>query len=329
MTANSPCDPHRSVPITGQIPDCYFRGTRILTPSGTVYVEDLKIGDAVVTRFSGIQRVKWLGRQSFDSRFEPFGDAHIPVRFHPGALGPNMPVRDLYVSPGHSMLIEDALVLASSLVNGVTVTQDWAPPVIDYIQIELAKHDCVVAEGAWSETYADGPCQRAQFHNAAEYYALYPDDPAPESLQLCAPRLERGAELDAALGSIAAAASATVALGPLHGFIDRVAGARTIDGWACDLLHRELPVLLEVVAEDRVIGTVLACDYRDDLKAAGFAQGKCAFSFTAPASLSDSELRSLQVRRAADGASLEMTEACRVTLPADGVRVADRLYEIA
>jgi hypothetical protein len=24
-----------------------------------------------------------------------------------------------------------------------------------------------------------------------------------------------------------------------------------------------------------------------------------------------------------------MTEACRVTLPADGVRVADRLYEIA
>jgi autotransporter passenger strand-loop-strand repeat protein len=306
---------------------CYLRGTRILTPTGEVCVEDLKIGDAVMTRFNAMRPIKWIGRQSHEARGLDGRRDRFPVHIRPGALGPNLPARDLFVSPGHSMLVGETLVLASSLINGVTITQDWAPETIEYYQIEFETHDCVVAEGAWSESFADGPGLRAQFHNAAEYYALYPDDPSPECLRLCAARPERGAALDAALRPIVTRAAEGLAPGRLKGHIDRVAEDRAagrieIDGWALDEAHPELPVLLEVLAGDRVIGTVLACDHRVDLTKAGYGQGRCAFFFAAPDTLAPGEFGGLWVRRAADGKALSMTAACRARLPQPEMRQA-------
>ena len=224
---------------------CYLRGTHILTPTGAVFVEDLKIGDLVVTRFNGIQPIRWIGRQSYDSRFIQTDRSRLPVCVHVGALGDHLPAHDLYISPGHSMLVDGKLVLATSLVNGVTITQDWSPPVIDYFQIELEAHDCVIAEGTWSETYADGPGLRAQFQNVAEFDALYPDNAPPDEVSLCAPRPERGARLDAVLRPVVARAAASLTRGPLRGSIDRIAAPWVIEGWANDADHPELPVLLE------------------------------------------------------------------------------------
>ena len=64
----------------------------------------------------------------------------------------------------------------------------------------------MIAEGTWTESYADAEGLRDQFHNAAEFHALYPDHRAPEELSLCAPRPERGAKLDAVLRPVVARA---------------------------------------------------------------------------------------------------------------------------
>ena len=298
QVAASPVDP-------ADPPLCFLRGTRILTPTGEVRVEDLQVGDMVVTRFGGMQPVKWVGRHSP----APENGANTPVCIHAGALGERLPARDLHVSPGHSLLVDGTLLIASLLVNGVTVTQDWCPPRIDYFHIELAAHDCVIAEGAWAETYADAQVSRARFANAAEYDALYPEDgPAPDEFVLCAPRPEHGAKLEAALRPVLARVAATP--GPLLGSIDRVEGAWRVQGWAHDPAHPELPVLLEVELDGRVIGTVAACEERADLAAAGFGPGRCAFSFTSPVRLRPELLHSLRVRRAADGTELTMDPRC-------------------
>jgi len=280
---------------------CYLRGTRIATPAGEIPVESLNIGDAVITRFNGYRKIKWIGRQNFARKFVANNFDQIPVRITAGALGASLPRRDLFISPGHSMLIDNVLVLASSLVNGITITQDWAPEEIQYYQIEFETHDCVLAEGAWSESYADTPGFRARFHNAAEFYALYPNHLEPKQQTLCAPRPLAGPALAAVLSPLVQRAVAPP--GRLHGYIDDIDGA-TIRGWAWDESNPHLPVQLEILLQNQIIGRILACDYRRDLATAGYGRGRCGFEFSSPLGLPPYAAPHLRIRRAQDGAEL-------------------------
>jgi hypothetical protein len=282
---------------------CYLRGTKILTPAGEVPVQSLNIGDAVITKFGGYRPVKWIGRQSYARPFIQNNFEQIPVRITAGALGENLPKGDLWISPGHSMLIGNVLVLAKSLVNGVTITQSHCPDPVDYFQIEFETHDCVLAEGAWSESYADTPGLRGQFHNLEDFYKRYPTHAEPATQTLCAARPLSGPALEKPLRPIAARAAGGITPGPLHGYIDEISATGRIRGWALDQTNPLLPVLLEILVRGRVIGTILACDHRPDLQAAGHGRGRCAFNFTSPLGLPTSP-RDVQVRRTADGAWL-------------------------
>jgi hypothetical protein len=287
---------------------CYLRGTRIMTPSGEVPVEALRIGGGVATRFGGVQKIKWIGRQSFAPVFARNNHAKIPVRIAAGALGPKLPKRDLCVSPGHSMLINGILVLAEALVNGVTITQDWAGDDIHYVQLEFESHDCVLAEGAWSESFADGPGMRGMFQNAAEFYEMFPGYREPDKFKMCAPRPEAGAALEAALRPVLSRAGGGAA-GPLRGWIDHADGD-VLEGWAVDAAEPAWPVILEVLLGDWVLGETLACGYREDLEKSGFRQGWCGLVFSLPENLPLSARRNLRVRRAGGGLDLPMTAEC-------------------
>jgi hypothetical protein len=283
---------------------CYLRGTMILTPDGERPVEALRIGDAVVTKFGGVQAIKWIGRQAYEARFIGNHKDKWPVCIAAGALGDGLPCRDLYVSPGHSMLCGGQLILARALVNGVTIRQNRPDRLVEYIQLEFAAHDCVQAEGVWSESFADGPGLRVQFHNQADFWVLYPDYQTPEALNLCAPRPEAGADLEEALRPVVALASAGRAVGALEGCVDQISESG-IQGWALDTANKLLPVLLEIRLSGRRYATVLACDERDDLRAAGKGEGRCAFFFQAK--LPVAYLPFLTVHRAADGAEILST----------------------
>lgn len=293
----------------------YLRGTQILTPIGAKPIEDLCIGDLVVTRFSGIQPIKWIGRQ----HFPPDDSQNWPIHIRAGALADHTPAQDLYVSPGHAILLDGKLILAELLVNGITIARDPTIARLDYYNLDLGAHDCVIAEGAFAETFADAEDLRARFNNLAEYEALYPDEPPPEELTLCAPRPEHGEALNAALRPIAARAAHRITPGALEGYVEKIVDDWYISGWAFDPEHPHLPVLVEIHAASEVLGTILACDLREDLVLAGKGIGRCAFTFKSPARLKPEMLATLTLHRAADAAELPMNPQIREA-PAPGPR---------
>lgn len=283
---------------------CYRAGTRIATPSGEVAVEDLAIGDAVLTADGTAKPVKWLGRRAYAARFAA-GKPHIlPIRFYPGALGNGRPRRDLWVSPQHAMLIDGALVPASCLVNGVSIVQEEVSDRVDYVHVELDRHDVIFAEGAASETYINDD-NRAMFHNVRDYAARYGADRT--SANYCAERIENGPVLEAIrrrLARVGGVATEGASFGDLRGWFERVdidADGLWAVGWAQDATTPDMPVCLEIVAKGRVVARGLANLYRADLEDAGLGSGCHGFRLAVPTGFAGADVT---VRRAADRAPL-------------------------
>ncbi|MGH8813946.1 MAG: Hint domain-containing protein [Advenella sp.] len=165
---------------------CYLKGTHIATPEGEVKVETLKAGDKVLTASGNVATVKWLGFRKLNRDRIP-ASAQLraaPIRIAKGALAENVPHRDLTVSPGHRFNFDGALVPALSLVNGLTITQDFSIKHYEYFHVELEKFDMLLAEGAAAESYLDVGDYRNAFENA-ETVAAHPDfGPAPERVAL-------------------------------------------------------------------------------------------------------------------------------------------------
>ena len=279
---------------------CYLHGTRIMTSRGDVRVEDLREGDLVVCRFGGLRPVRWIARQTLSGLRARGQEA---IRFASGSIGENTPREPLLVSPGHSMLIGETLVLASDLVNGITITREKARTKWEYYQIDLGVHDLVLAEGSWSESFADCRDFRDRFDNVEEYRALFPDEVAPETPRLCAPRPAGGAAFHAALehtARLALAARRPAVEGKLEGMIEGLAAPCHVTGWAMDSNRRGQPMALEILLDDEVIGTTIACIPRK-----GKAhQGRMGFVFPGNLVLTVAQLQRLVVRRATDGQAL-------------------------
>jgi len=77
---------------------------------------------------------------------------------------------------------------------------------------------------------------------------------------------------------------------------------------------RNCRFLLEVMLDEQVLGTLLACETRADLRKAGKGNGNCAFFFNLAAELPAYARCRVRVRRAGGEAELAMTSACRTAL---------------
>lgn len=172
---------------------CYCPGTLITTREGQRPVEQLMIGDNVLTATGETRSIRWIGRRSYDPIFSYGNRDILPILFQKGSLGNQLPLRDLTVSPLHAMFVDGYLIPALHLVNGLSIIQIEKPDQISYIHIELETHDILLAEGAPSESFVDDG-SRGMFHNAHEYSKLYPEARALPA-QHCAPRLEDGPDL--------------------------------------------------------------------------------------------------------------------------------------
>jgi Hint domain len=164
----------KGAPGTGG-PNCFRRGTRILTARGDVAVEDLTLGALVMTT-NGALPIKWIGRKTF--RRNAFASCHpcvMPIRVSRFAIDEQTPHRDLYLSQDHSLLVDGVLIPVKHLVNGSSIAFDddtKKSETIEYFAVELDTHEVIFAEGAAAETfrYAAG---QITWDNLADYQSLY------------------------------------------------------------------------------------------------------------------------------------------------------------
>ena len=177
-------------------PVCYLRGTRIRTPKTERRVEELNIGDLVVTLSGESKPIKWIGRQRFEKGSQRWPANLEPVRIRRFALDERTPHRDLYLSPNHALYIDGVLIPANYLVNGTSIVQAMPEGVeeIEYFHIELETHEVIFAEGVPAETLlvmkereAFADLIREQFDNFAERKQLNGNDAL--AMTPCAPRV--------------------------------------------------------------------------------------------------------------------------------------------
>lgn len=158
---------------------CFAAGTQIETENGPIKVEDLRVGDKLVTRDDGLQELRWIGARSVDGR-----DALAPIRFEKGAL-PGLE-DDLLVSPQHRMLISgyqaemlfgepEVLVAAKHLVGMPGVTQQ-EQTMVTYFHLMLDRHQILFAEGVETESFyaSETGLEAISTHCKARLFEAFP-----------------------------------------------------------------------------------------------------------------------------------------------------------
>ena len=133
---------------------CFCRGTRIATPRGERAVEELGVGDMVLTMQGHAMPIRWIGTAcrllAAGARME-----ENPVVVHVGALADGMPVRDLRLTKGHSLFLDGVLIPVESLVNGRSIAFEHRPQLVELFHLELDRHEVLIADGTPAESYRD------------------------------------------------------------------------------------------------------------------------------------------------------------------------------
>ena len=148
---------------------CFSSGTLIETLQGPTAVENLKVGDKVLTYDGDYEPIRWIGARRVSA---PQLQAHPklkPILVRANALGLGYPMQDLRVSPQHRILVssrianrifgaKDVLIPAHKLLPlaGVEVVEN-TPDGVEYWHILFDNHQMVWSNGTPSESLFTGP----------------------------------------------------------------------------------------------------------------------------------------------------------------------------
>lgn len=142
---------------------CFTKGTKIKTNRGNVLIEDLAVGDCVLTLDHGYQPIRWISSTTLDAIDLKLKPKLKPIRIDVGALGDNIPREDLLVSPQHRVFVRstdaqsmigarEVLLPANKLLplEGVNVEDDVKEVV--YFHMLFDAHEIVFSNECLTES---------------------------------------------------------------------------------------------------------------------------------------------------------------------------------
>ncbi|EAQ04935.1 type I secretion target repeat protein [Pseudooceanicola batsensis HTCC2597] len=170
------------------MPVCLAAGTRVLTTRGERAIENLAVGDLVVTADRGAVPIRWIGSSTYLARDFAVDPRHLPIRIKAGCLGNDVPSRDLVVSPQHRILLaskvvermfanDEILVPAKRLLGlpGVEVMRSCREVI--YMHLLFDEHEVFFAEHTPVESLLMGPMAMRSFsrEQVEEIKAVFPE----------------------------------------------------------------------------------------------------------------------------------------------------------
>ena len=152
-------DPAAGYDFIQFVPLRFAAGTHIAAAEGEVRVEDLRLGDLVVTlagRGAPLQPVRRIRELRVDVDGHPNPATVRPVRIAAGAFGAGWPLRDLFVAPDQALVVDGEPISPGMLLNGITVAPALDCAEVRYVEIALDRPAVLIAEGVPAACYRDG-----------------------------------------------------------------------------------------------------------------------------------------------------------------------------
>ncbi len=175
---------------------CFANGTLIETRKGKTPVEDLRVGDCVLTYGGDFKPIRWIGSRKIHLRSDAETCFLRPIRILAGSLGQGLPSRDMLVSRQHRMLVSSKIamrmfqspnVLVSAIkltaLPGIFIDQDAEE--VTYFHFLFDTHEIVFAEDAPAESLFTGVEALKRVSPAAreEIFSLFPELRNPQTIK--------------------------------------------------------------------------------------------------------------------------------------------------
>ncbi len=159
---------------------CFASGTLIDTPSGPRFIENLTIGDRVLTADNGIQPIRWIGKKALSGT--QIVNHLRPVRIPKNAFGLGHPSRDIFLSPQHRVLVSGWQVQQAFAQSEVLVPAKAIFPQVDvsevtYYHLAFDRHEILHSSGLQSESFHPGEMAIAALDEPcrSELFEIFPE----------------------------------------------------------------------------------------------------------------------------------------------------------
>lgn len=142
---------------------CFADGTMLAVSGGTKRIEDIKVGDLVLTADRGAQKVTWTHSQYWSAQHLRASKKLAPVRIACGALGNGLPNKALKLSQQHRVLVKgliaermfgqsEVLIPAKFLLGLPGIDIIYPETGVTYFHILFRDHEIVFSNGIPSES---------------------------------------------------------------------------------------------------------------------------------------------------------------------------------